>query len=64
MDHFEKADHETQDYIDDCIQRVRDNPPKKLKPKGECYRCQEPVNEIQLFCNGDCARKYDLLGPE
>ncbi|RJG03853.1 hypothetical protein [Noviherbaspirillum sedimenti] len=29
-----------------------------LKPKGACWYCNAPLDNIRRFCNKDCAQDY------
>lgn len=30
----------------------------RLKPKGECYACDESIEHPKLFCNSECADEH------
>lgn len=34
-----------------------------IKPNGVCHYCLKVVEKPKLFCNGDCATKFDKHGP-
>lgn len=33
-----------------------------IKPKQECYWCNEPLQGAKLFCDSDCAVDWDKYG--
>lgn len=34
-------------------------PAPELPRTGACHYCEEPVSEIQLFCDSDCAQDWE-----
>lgn len=52
----------TMDQLESKILAVRKHVPN-IKPKGTCHYCKDEVNELQLFCDGDCAGDYERLTP-
>lgn len=30
-----------------------------LKPKGECFNCEEPLKDERVFCDKDCRSDYE-----
>lgn len=37
---------------------ARDNSTSSLKPKGACWYCNAPLDNIKRFCNKTCALDY------
>lgn len=43
----------------EALNNVRKQNQSSLRPKGECYNCEEAVPEsTQLFCDVDCRDDY------
>jgi hypothetical protein len=34
-------------------------PVVKLAPIDSCHWCEEPLDGLKLFCDGDCATRYN-----
>ncbi len=37
---------------------TRQQDDKALKPKGACWYCNAPVDNVRRFCNKECAQDY------
>lgn len=59
----EREDDLEQQTIDLHFQEAMNNVKKmgtRLNPKGECYNCEEPMeNPNQLFCDCDCREDFE-----
>lgn len=40
-----------------ALQRIEAN---RLKPRGTCHNCDEPLQGDQLFCDADCSADHEL----
>lgn len=56
-DLFDQASDLEQLTIDIALQNHQAAP--RLKPKGLCYYCSDPVPPTVLFCDADCCQWYD-----
>ena len=61
----EREDDLEQQTIDLHFQEAMNNAKKlvgdKIQPKGECYNCEEPLdNPDQLFCDSDCRNDFEF----
>jgi hypothetical protein len=36
---------------------------RKMKPSGQCYNCEEPLPDQQVFCDSDCRDDWQLRNP-
>ena len=48
------------DQIDDRTEPVRPQPRSlaDLKPKGACWYCNQPLDNVRRFCSKTCADDY------
>lgn len=60
MDVIDRADTEVLSGIQEAIYQSGKNL-FKLKPKGLCHYCDDPVEYPKLYCNSDCASDHDKL---
>jgi hypothetical protein len=55
------ADHtEEQSGPGDQVQTVRAMSLATLKPKGACWYCNQPLDNVRRFCSKTCADDYRI----
>lgn len=60
-DEIDAAQEEIDRLQEQGLQSAR-NSLGRLKPKGHCYNCDEPLKLAdQLFCDADCAHDYERV---
>lgn len=55
---FERAEELQRKEIEEGIAKARQYTAKKLLPAGECYYCDTPLPDGQLFCDSTCSDDY------
>ena len=49
------ANHDNRSRPGDPVSTV---PTADLKPKGACWYCNQPLDNVRRFCNKTCAEDY------
>lgn len=50
--------NEPQPSMQALVSSVESGPPGALKPKGACWYCNAPLDNVRRFCNKACAEDY------
>ena len=61
MDDVDKSFIEEQNFVFNAIYKATRFSSTKLEPKKECYYCGEEIEKDKLFCNSECANKYEKI---
>jgi len=57
MNDAKRIANETQSYIQALI-TAPESDRGALKPKGACWYCNAPLDNVRRFCNKECAEDY------
>lgn len=60
MDIADQAEQQEAMQRQFAIQNACQNTGPKLQHEGECHFCSHEVPEPKLFCDGQCAKRYEL----
>lgn len=60
MDDIDRAQGQETMQREAAIQTARNYTGTKLQHTGECHHCEAPVEAPKLFCDGKCAKRYEL----
>ena len=60
MDIADQAEQQEAMQREVSIKAARENAGTKLQHTGECHYCTEEIEPPKLFCDGNCAKRYEL----
>lgn len=64
MDIADRAEQQEAQQRQFAIENARLNKGPSLTHNGECHFCESQVVAPKLFCDGDCAKRYELKTPK
>ena len=60
MDEIDRAQNQELMQTNQAIQAAKQQGFTKIKHDGSCHHCGDDVIEPKLFCDGNCASKWEL----
>lgn len=60
MDIADQAEQQESIQREMAIKAARNNTGTKLTHVGECHYCSEEIEAPKLFCDGFCAKRYEV----